>query len=244
MSVLRVSMLLAALLAHLASLTRGAEIAYCSPENTGADTGFQAGNGQRTVPTFIHANAVHAVYNQFNSDGSCEVKCQSSYAFAILLGADCWCSNYAPSNLKQTNQCDDPCPGYQSDWCGSSSAGLYGYIALSIAPSGTIGGASPSQPTSSSPPSSSVSTHPSTHREHTSPISSSTSAVETTPAFGESITTLTSVVSAQSSVQASSSTAESSTVVVPASSATTSSTSVWNFSFLSPRLRVGNYGPG
>jgi cell wall integrity and stress response component len=173
----------------------------------------------------------HAVYNEFNSDGSCQVKCQSSYAFAIVLGSDCWCSNYAPSDLKQTDLCDDPCPGYQSDSCGSTSAGLYGYIALSIAPSGTISGASSSPQTSSSILSSSVSTHPSTYREHTSQSSSLTSAVEMTPTFGKSITTLTSVVSAQSSVQASSSTVEFSIVIVLASSATTSSTIVWTSHF-------------
>lgn len=186
----------------------------------------------------------HAVYNEFNSDGSCQVKCQSSYAFAILLGSDCWCSNYAPSDLKQTDLCDDPCPGYQSDACGSSSASLYGYIALSIAPSGTIGGSSSSPQTPSSIPSSLVSTHPSTYREHTSRSSSSTSAIETTPAFGESITTLTSMVSAQSSVQASSSMVESSTVTVPASSATTSSTVVWASQFLPPRLPCLKDGSG
>jgi hypothetical protein len=107
-----------------------------------------------------------AVYNLFNSDGSCTVKCQGSYAFAIVLGSDCWCSNYAPSDQMQTNLCNDPCPGYQTDWCGSTAAGLYGYIALSIAPSGTLDGGSLS---SSSTPSSMVSSHPpSTHLEHTS----------------------------------------------------------------------------
>jgi cell wall integrity and stress response component len=167
------------------------------------------------------------VYNQFNSDGSCQVKCQDSYAFAILLGADCWCSNYAPATQKQTNLCDDPCPGYQSDWCGSSSAGLYGYIALNIAPSGTIDGGSSSPQTSSSVASSSVSTHPSTHRDQTPSFPSTSSAVEMTPASGASITTLTSMVSVQSSVQASSSTVEIySAVIVPAWSATTSSTTV------------------
>jgi cell wall integrity and stress response component len=169
------------------------------------------------------------VYNQYNSDGSCQVKCQDTYAFAILLGSDCWCSDYAPSNQKQTDLCDDPCPGYQSDWCGSTSAGLYGYIALSISPSGTIGGAASSPQTSSSIASSSVSTTPSTPRYQTpSFLSTYTSfAVETAPTSAASITTLTSVVSVQSSVQASSSTVEtSSAVIVPASSATTSSTTV------------------
>lgn len=167
------------------------------------------------------------MYNQFNSDGSCQLKCQDSYAFAILLGANCWCSNYAPSDQKQTNLCNDPCPGYQSDWCGSSSAGLYGYIALNIAPSGTIDGGSSSLQTPSSIASSSVSTHPSTHRDHTPSFHSTFSAVETTPTSGASITTLTPMVSVQRSVQASSSTVEtSSAVIVPASSATTSSTTV------------------
>lgn len=35
--------LLAPLLAYLSVLGQGAEIAYCSPDNTGADTGYQAG---------------------------------------------------------------------------------------------------------------------------------------------------------------------------------------------------------
>ena len=179
----------------------------------------------------VPANAAQTVYNQYTSDGSCQVKCQDSYAFAILQGPDCWCSNYAPSDQHQTNLCDDPCPGFQSDWCGSTSAGLYGYIALKIAPSGTIGGASSSTQTFSSIASSSVSTFPSTRRHHdplSSSISTSTSStVETTPDSGASITTLTSVVTAQRPGQASSSTVEiSSTVIDPASSATTSSTTV------------------
>jgi cell wall integrity and stress response component len=172
----------------------------------------------------LQANPFQPVYNQFQSDGSCQVNCQDSYAFAVLQGTNCWCSDYAPSDQKQTNLCNDPCPGFPRDWCGNLSAGLYGYIALSIAPSGTIDGASLSTQDSSSI--ASVSSTPSTRRFHCS-SSSSTSAVETTPTSGPSITTLMSVVYAQSSVQASSSTAEtSSAVTVPASSATTSSTTV------------------
>jgi cell wall integrity and stress response component len=172
----------------------------------------------------LQANPLPPVYNQFQSDGSCQVKCQGSYAFAVLQGANCWCSDYAPSKQKQTNLCNDPCPGFPGDWCGNPSAGLYGYIALSIAPSGTIDGVSSSTQASSSIVS--VSSSPSAHR-HTSASSSSTSAVETAPNSWASITTLISVVFAQSSVQASSSTVEtSSAVTVPASSATTSSTTV------------------
>jgi WSC domain len=172
----------------------------------------------------LQANPLRPVYNEFQSDGSCQVKCQDSYAFAVLQGANCWCSDYAPSEQKQTNWCNDPCPGYPGDSCGNPSAGLYGYIALTISPSGTIDGASSSTQTSSSIIS--VSSTPSTRQQYSS-SSSSTSAVETTPTSGDSITTLIFVVSAQSSVQASSSTAEtSSAVTVSASSATTSSTTV------------------
>src|SRR5437660_274291 len=98
----------------------------------------------------LQANPLPPVYKQFQSDGSCQVQCQDSYAFAVLQGANCWCSNYAPSEQKQTNFCNDPCPGFPGDWCGNPSAGLYGYVALSIAPSGTIGGASSSTQASSS----------------------------------------------------------------------------------------------
>jgi hypothetical protein len=87
-----------------------------------------------------------------------------------VQGENCWCSNYIPSNQQSTSKCNEPCPGYPSDSCGSSS-GLFGYIALNIKPSGTAGASSsaakslvssntPSSPaplsSSSSPPVSSV----------------------------------------------------------------------------------------
>ena len=223
MSTLQRIMLLAALSAFFVTLAHGATIAYCSPDNTGADSGYQAGTRCPLPRIALQTNPLQPVYNQFQSDGSCQVKCQDSYAFAILQGANCWCSDYAPSEQKQTNLCNDPCPGFPGDWCGNPSAGLYGYIALSTSPSGTIDGASLNTQASSSI--TSVSSTPSTRRQY-SPSYSST-AVETTPTSGASIATLIFVVSAQSSVQASSSTAEpSSAVTVSASSATTSSVTV------------------
>ena len=36
-------MLLAALFAFFVTLAHGATVAYCSPDNTGADAGYQAG---------------------------------------------------------------------------------------------------------------------------------------------------------------------------------------------------------
>jgi hypothetical protein len=224
MSTLQRIMLLAALFTFFVTLAHGATIAYCSPDNTGADTGYQAGTGASASRITLLANHLQPEYNQYQSDGSCQVKCQDSYAFAVLQGVNCWCSDYAPSEQKQTNLCNDPCPGFPGDWCGNPSAGLYGYVALSSAPSGTIDGALLSTQASSSIIS--VSSTPSTRQQY-SPSYFSTSAVETTPTSGASIATLIFVVSAQSSVQASSSTVEtSSAVTVSASSATTSSITV------------------
>jgi len=73
------------------------------------------------------------------SDGKCQDTCQNAYAYAILQGYDCWCSNFAPASLQDTGKCNQQCPGYPSDWCGNTASGLYGYYSLTIAPSGTAG---------------------------------------------------------------------------------------------------------
>lgn len=86
----------------------------------------------------------------YQSNGACYDQCISSYAFAILLGEDCWCSNYAPADTVDVSECDTPCPGYPDDLCGNTSQDLYGYIALTISPSGTIGASSSASSTSSS----------------------------------------------------------------------------------------------
>ena len=88
--------------------------------------------------------------DHYQSNGACHDTCLAQYAFAILQGSNCWCSNYVPSDTTSTSSCDEDCPGYPSDKCGSESAGLFGYIALSISPSGTIGAASSSSSSSSS----------------------------------------------------------------------------------------------
>jgi hypothetical protein len=75
------------------------------------------------------------------SNGLCHDTCDASYAFAILQGQNCWCSNYIPINQQSTSNCNEPCPGYPSDLCGSSN-GLFGYIALNIKPFGTAGASS------------------------------------------------------------------------------------------------------
>ncbi|KAF4629714.1 hypothetical protein G7Y89_g8431 [Cudoniella acicularis] len=104
-------------LVSIVNLVSALDIEYCSSLNTAS------------------TNRNSSIYQ---SNGLCHDFCISDYAFAVLQDDGCWCSNYAPSTT--TTGCTDQCPGFPSDICGGS--GVYGYIALSIAPSGTQGGSS------------------------------------------------------------------------------------------------------
>lgn len=77
----------------------------------------------------------------YQSSGKCSSYC-SAFAFGILQGKLCWCSNYAPDVSTSSSACSDPCPGYPSDTCGSASGGLYEYLSLNALPSGTEGSGS------------------------------------------------------------------------------------------------------
>ncbi|OCK99062.1 uncharacterized protein K441DRAFT_674017 [Cenococcum geophilum 1.58] len=111
---------------------------YCSTENTGASNG--------------------ASYWTWQSNGWCSTHCQDDYAFAIVQGNNCWCSNYIPADQSSVSDCSDKCPGFPAESCGSSNNDLFGYVALSKSPSGTMGAASSTSSTSpSAPPTSSPS---------------------------------------------------------------------------------------
>ncbi|EPE02245.1 er membrane protein [Ophiostoma piceae UAMH 11346] len=73
----------------------------------------------------------------YQSDGLCYDFCSDDYAYALVSGTECWCSDYTPSKSIQvdTSECNGACAGYPSDWCGGD--GLYAYMALSKSPSGT-----------------------------------------------------------------------------------------------------------
>ncbi|KAL0263217.1 hypothetical protein SLS55_002195 [Diplodia seriata] len=77
---------------------------YCSSQNTGSD------NLQDTYT--------------FQSNGHCHDKCVEDYAFAVVQGKQCWCSNYAPSDQQDTSNCDTTCPGYGYEDCGNSDDDL------------------------------------------------------------------------------------------------------------------------
>ncbi|KAK6336145.1 hypothetical protein TWF696_001711 [Orbilia brochopaga] len=85
-------------------------LAYCSPENTGAD--------------------FKVVTDIYQSDGKCHELCVADYAYAVLLYQSCWCSNYTPEKQLPLSQCDEPCPGYPTDRCGNRTMTYYNYIEL------------------------------------------------------------------------------------------------------------------
>ncbi|RAL12707.1 WSC domain-containing protein [Aspergillus homomorphus CBS 101889] len=130
-------------------------ITYCSSVNTGSS---QAANE-----------------STFQSNGLCQAHC-SSYAFGILQGYDCWCSNIAPNsktNVADT-KCSQNCPGYPDDSCGSTPKGLYAYVEV-------VG----NQPQGTATVSSSSTTSTSTSSTHSS--STTTSAATTTT--GQTVST-------------------------------------------------------
>ncbi|OGM41449.1 ER membrane protein (Wsc4) [Aspergillus bombycis] len=96
------------------------DITYCSTVNTGASNS--------------------ANVSVYQSNGLCTDTCNSDYAFGILQGKSCWCSNIAPNKATNvdTSKCDTGCPGYPDDSCGSASKGVFAYIQMNEhSPSGT-----------------------------------------------------------------------------------------------------------
>ncbi|ODQ54610.1 hypothetical protein SAICODRAFT_69816 [Saitoella complicata NRRL Y-17804] len=103
---------------------------YCASDNTGS--GYDS------------------IYSTYQSSGACQSTC-SGYAFAIVQGYYCWCSDIAPNgdSTSSNSDCSDPCPGYPSDYCGSTSNNLYYYYAIGKA-SGTASASTASETTTSS----------------------------------------------------------------------------------------------
>jgi cell wall integrity and stress response component len=94
------------------------------------------------------------VTEQFMSNGACQTHCQGAFAFAVIQGSSCWCSNYIPALQQSTYNCNDPCPGFPSEWCGSTDTDLFAYFLLAAGvPLGTSGSGSsgPSSTQASSP---------------------------------------------------------------------------------------------
>ncbi|TGO19846.1 hypothetical protein BTUL_0002g00920 [Botrytis tulipae] len=143
-----VAICLVAFLKHV----QGISMEYCSTLNTGS------GSANSSI---------------YQSDGLCYDFCLDEYAFAVVQGSECWCSNYVPGTTSSTSNCDTPCPGYPDDTCGGES--LYGYMSLTLSPSGTKGAA-----TTSSTPTSTSSEKVTTSTSSPEPVTTSSSTAEAT----------------------------------------------------------------
>lgn len=87
-----------------------------------------------------HSLTTSPDYSIYQSNGLCFDTCKDQYAFAVVQYQNCWCSNIVPSQQVDVGDCSEQCPGYPDELCGNRGSGLYGYVALSRAPSGTAGG--------------------------------------------------------------------------------------------------------
>ena len=128
------TILLALMLSKSSALTQQ----YCSSQNTGADS--SPGMMLRLLGV-NGADMLQIVQDNFQSNGACQTTC-AGYAFAVVQYKSCWCSDYVPADITSTSSCSVACPGYPYENCGDEASGLFGYVALGPAPSGTQGSAS------------------------------------------------------------------------------------------------------
>ncbi|KMQ41466.1 Carbohydrate-binding WSC, subgroup [Trichophyton rubrum] len=182
--------LLFSLLILYPALAAAVDLDYCADFNTGS--------------------SFNSVVDGFQSIGACQKTCGNQYAFAVLQGKMCWCTNAAPKNTLPNGKCNQNCPGYPDDKCGNTSEGLFAYIMLDKKPSTTIGNPS-STTTSSTTSRASVSTETRTTTLSPTSTSSSSSSLSS---------------SSFSSTSSSSSTKTSKTTSSPASTTTDPTTSV------------------
>ena len=124
-----------------------AEILFLSEHGVGLFRWYVASSDKARRDT----DRVRTVVNLYQSNGACKVECMQNYAFAVVQFQRCWCSNYIPANQASVGSCNDDCPGFPDEQCGNLDQGLFGYIALSKSPSGTLGAASPSSTSKVSP---------------------------------------------------------------------------------------------
>ncbi|KAJ5040612.1 uncharacterized protein L3040_006261 [Drepanopeziza brunnea f. sp. 'multigermtubi'] len=114
------------------------ETKYCSDLNTGS--------GSRNFSVY-QSNSICANYcNGIQVPGQSQ-----PFAFAVLQGNYCWCSDYVPATT--TTGCSKPCPGFPDDLCGGDD--LFTYLEIGgNEPAGTKGApaATPIPAAEDSPP--------------------------------------------------------------------------------------------
>ena len=109
-------------------------IGFCSPDNV-ASTGPSRSFSQKRVDAGVLTTIAQSV---FMSNGLCATRCTGDYAYAVIIGQSCYCSDDVPATQVSTDDCHDPCPGYPPDFCGNATAGYYAYFNLGRAASTTV----------------------------------------------------------------------------------------------------------
>ncbi|KAI3549357.1 WSC domain-containing protein [Colletotrichum abscissum] len=86
--------------------------------------------------------SMSANLSTWQTNGLCTDFCRDkNYAFAIVQWQSCWCSDVAPaasSEAEVSDKCNDICPGYDIEHCGSRP-NYYGYLTLAKTPTSTAG---------------------------------------------------------------------------------------------------------
>ncbi|KAF4313193.1 hypothetical protein GTA08_BOTSDO00544 [Botryosphaeria dothidea] len=195
----QLSLSLLTIITYVSALTQ----TYCSSQNTGSD------NLQDTYT--------------FQSNGHCHDECNSDYAYAIVQGKNCWCSNYAPADQQDVSNCDTVCPGYGYESCGNSDDNLYGYIKLDLAASGTKGVSTASSTSTKSPTSTSSAAMPSSAQATTKDPDTATVVQTVTQSASVVVSYITAKASTSSTSTSSSESSTSSSAAATTSSSSTSS---------------------
>jgi cell wall integrity and stress response component len=117
------------------------------------------------------------------SNGNCTTHCSDvgTYAFAVIQDTDCYCSDLIPRSQTDISKCQNKCPGYGPEHCGSSADGLFIYI-QNGSPSGTAPGPSSAKPTPQPVSSSAIPPPPPPPPQVSTPSTSSTTSTSSTAA--------------------------------------------------------------
>ncbi|KAJ0284116.1 hypothetical protein COL940_004311 [Colletotrichum noveboracense] len=98
---------------------------------------------KQTLCSSSNTASMSANLSIWQTNGLCSDFCRGkNFAFAIVQYQSCWCSDVAPAASSEADvedKCNDICPGYDTEKCGSRP-NWYGYIQLSKTPTSTAGG--------------------------------------------------------------------------------------------------------
>ncbi|CCH61202.1 hypothetical protein TBLA_0E01430 [Henningerozyma blattae CBS 6284] len=78
-----------------------------------------------------NSGSTGSYFSIYQTHMTCSTTC-SGYAYAIVQGNNCWCSNNKPDEASQLSDaaCNYQCPGYNNEACGSKTLNAFTYIQL------------------------------------------------------------------------------------------------------------------